>query len=359
MEFNVLENKQRKIIHVDMDCFYAAIEIRDNPSLSDKPVAVGAASDQRGVICTSNYIARQYGIKSAMPTATAMRLCKNLVLLPVNMAKYKKAAANIHQIFKNYTDLVEPLSLDEAYLDVTGSPYCKGSATFIAQAIRHEIWEAEHLIASAGVAPNKFLAKIASGWKKPNGLFVINPSEVGQFVQALAVEKLHGVGKVTAEKLHNMGFKTCADLQRLSFAALREALGKCGERLYEQCRGIDNRAVLPNRERKSLSVEHTFSEDMNDRDICLSALKVLYEKLMKRVGESASDLAIKNQFVKIKFNNFRVVSSELSSAHIDYEIFKSIFMESYLKVRMPVRLLGVGVHFYSKEKGDYYQYSFF
>lgn len=359
MEFNVVEkNKQRKIIHVDMDCFYAAIEIRDNPSLSDKPVAVGATSDQRGVICTSNYIARQYGVRSAMPTATAMRLCKDLILLPVNMAKYKEVANTIHQIFKAYTNLVEPLSLDEAYLDVTGSAHYKGSATLIAQAIRHQIWEAEHLIASAGVAPNKFLAKIASGWKKPNGLFVITPSEVSQFVQTLAVEKLHGVGKVTAEKLHNMGFKTCADLQKLSFSELKEALGKCGERLYEQCRGIDDRVVSPNRERKSLSVEHTFPEDMNDRDICLSALKVLHEKLIKRVEESAGNIPIKNQFVKIKFNNFRTVSSESSSYHIDYELFKSMFMDSYLKVRIPIRLLGVGVHFCSKEKENYYQHSF-
>lgn len=168
----------RKIIHIDMDCFYAAIEIRDNPSLNNKPVAVGGAANQRGVLCTCNYIARKYGVHSAMPTAVAQRLCPGLVVLPVNMPKYKSVSQSINSIFQQFTDLVEPLSLDEAFLDVTHSIYCRGSATLMAQAIRETIFKEQQLTASAGVAPNKFLAKIASAWNKPNGLFVITPEEV-------------------------------------------------------------------------------------------------------------------------------------------------------------------------------------
>lgn len=190
----------RKIIHVDMDCFYAAIEIRDNPSLANRPVAVGEKPENRGVICTSNYIARRHGVRSAMSSATAFRLCPDLILLPVNIEKYRQVAKRIQSLFSAFTPLVEPLSLDEAYLDVTGSSHCQGSATWIAQAIRKQIWETEQLTASAGVAPNKFLAKIASGWKKPNGLFVITPPEIPAFVKNLAIEELFGVGKVTAEK---------------------------------------------------------------------------------------------------------------------------------------------------------------
>lgn len=350
---------QRKIIHVDMDCFYAAIEIRDNPSLADKPVAVGGSADQRGVLCTSNYIARQYGVRSAMPTATALRLCKDLVLIPVNMAKYKSVAARIHEIFHQYTALVEPLSLDEAYLDVSDVQHCKGSATLIAQEIRQRIFATEKLTASAGVAPNKFLAKIASGWKKPNGLFVIRPQDIAEFVKTLPVKDLFGVGKVTAEKLHQLGFKTCADLQRLSYIELKNQFGKLGEHLFEQSHGIDNRAVIANRERKSLSVEHTFPHDISDRDVCISALKVLHEKLLQRVSDYAATQPIKNQFIKIKLNNFRLISMEVTSNEIDFEKFKSLLIEAYAKGKLPVRLIGVGVHFNNKEKPIVRQQSFF
>lgn len=175
----------RKIIHVDMDCFYAAVEIRDNPTLANKPVAVGGPANKRGVICTCNYIARCFGIHSAMSTMTASKRCKDLVVLPVDMAKYKRVAKNIHAMFREYTAIVEPLALDEAYLDVTGSSHYQGSGTWIAEAIRQKIWEEERLTASAGVAANKFLAKVASGWNKPNGIFVIPPAAVPQFIVSL------------------------------------------------------------------------------------------------------------------------------------------------------------------------------
>lgn len=358
MELTTSAQATRKIIHIDMDCFYAAIEIRDNPALADKPVAVGGSAEQRGVICTSNYIARQYGVRSAMATATAYRLCKDIIILPVDMPKYKAVAERIHAIFREYTETVEPLSLDEAYLDVTGSSHHQGSATFIAKAIRQAIWQSEKLIASAGVAPNKFLAKVASGWKKPNGLFVIRPTDIADFVRALPVEELYGVGKVTAEKLHRLGLKTCADLQALSFSLLRDQFGKLGQHLYEQCRGIDHRPVMAHRERKSLSVEHTFPEDMSDRTFCLSALKLLTEKLIARIQENSSDLIIKNQYIKIKFNNFRQVTSETSSQEIHFGIYQSMFLDAYAKIKLPIRLLGVGVHFDTKNKPAFYQQSF-
>lgn len=344
------QSAPRKIIHIDMDCFYAAIEIRDNPALANKPVAVGGTAEQRSVLCTANYIARKYGVRSAMPTSTALRLCKDLVLVPVNMPKYKAVASRIHQIFHEYTDLVEPLALDEAYLDVSQATHCKGSATLMAQEIRAKIFAMEQLTASAGVAANKFLAKIASGWKKPNGLFVIKPEDVAAFVPTLAVEDIFGVGKVTAQKLHQLGYKTCADLQKLSYHSLKEQFGRLGEHLYDQCRGIDNRPVIANRERKSLSVEHTFPEDMNRRDMFLSALTMLHQKLVTRVRENASDQTIKNQYIKIKFNNFRQITAESVTEAIDLAKLQTMFLDTYAKVQLPVRLIGVGVHFAQKEQ---------
>lgn len=336
--------KLRKIIHIDMDCFYAAIEIRDNPQLADKPVAVGGPENKRGVICTSNYIARRYGVRSAMATVTAYRHCKDLVLLPVNMAKYKQVAQQIHAIFHEFTDLVEPLALDEAYLDVTAAVGHQGSATLMAKAIRQRIWETQQLTASAGVAPNKFLAKIASGWKKPNGLFVIRPGDVEAFIQTLPIDKLFGVGKVTATKLHDRNIKTCADLQKISLTELTANFGKLGLHLYEQCRGIDHRQVQPNRTRKSLSVERTFPQDVSDVEYCLTAIKELYVQLNKRIQESAVNLMIKNQYLKIKFNDFKLTSVESACHQLDLMQFIALFRRHYAAEK-PIRLLGIGVHF--------------
>ncbi|MGB9110880.1 MAG: DNA polymerase IV, partial [Telluria sp.] len=200
----------RKIIHCDCDCFYASVEMRDDPSLRGRPLAVGGRPDQRGVVATCNYEARRFGIHSAMATAQAMKLCPELLLIPPNMEKYRIASTQIMEIYRDYTELVEPLSLDEAYLDVTASPHCKGSATLIAQEIRRRIFETVGITASAGVAPSKFVAKIASDWNKPDGLFLVRPEEVDDFVAALPVKKLHGVGKVTAAKMNGLGVQTCA-----------------------------------------------------------------------------------------------------------------------------------------------------
>lgn len=344
-----VENRQRKIIHVDMDCFYAAIEIRDNPSLANKPVAVGGPSNARSVLCTCNYIARQYGVRSAMPTSYAYRLCPDLIVLPVNMHKYREAAKIIHAIFREFTDLVEPLSLDEAYLDVTNSPHYQGSATLIAKEIKDRIWKAVNITASAGVAPNKFLAKIASGWKKPNGLFVIRPQDVSDFVKDLSVKELFGVGKVTAEKLHARGFKICSDLHPFSLAELVDEFGKLGKQLYEQSRGIDNRLVVPDRARKSLSVEETFDKNIETSEECYRMIEILFIRLKERLKHYAPDQVIKNQYLKIKYHDFKLISMERSCSHPDFNQFKKFLEEILIREQKPIRLLGLGVHFQMTE----------
>ncbi|ARG98492.1 DNA polymerase IV [Legionella micdadei] len=341
--------KVRKIIHIDMDCFYAAIEIRDNPTLVNKPVAVGGASDRRGVLCTCNYIARQYGVRSAMPTVIARRLCPDLLVLPVNMAKYRQVSQVINAIFKEFTDLVEPLSLDEAFLDVTDCTQYRGSATWIAEAIRLKIWQAEELTASAGVAPNKFLAKIASAWKKPNGLFVIRPEDVTLFVNQLPVAELFGVGKVTAAKLRNMNIMTCADLLEIPLRELIQHFGKLGQHLYNQCRGIDDRPVQPNRVRKSLSVEITLSEDISDSAQAREIIDGLYRKLLKRINDLACDFLIKNQYIKIKFDDFQLMTAEIKNNQADLQAFYDLFNKIY-KEQKAIRLIGLGVHFHLDEK---------
>lgn len=329
-----------------MDCFYAAIEIRDCPALANKPVAVGGLSTSRGVICTANYAARKFGVRAAMSSALAMRQCKNLIILPVDMPKYRQVAERIKAIFLEFSDLVEPLSLDEAYIDVTDAPHCQGSATLMARAIRQRILETEHLVASAGVAPNKFLAKIASGWQKPDGFFVIRPQDVEAFIQNLAVEELYGVGKVTASKLQKLGIKTCSDLQKYSLPWLLDQFGKLGQHLFQQCRGIDNRRVEPNRQRKSLSVERTFAQDISDNDQCLALVPGLYQELQRRISLYAAQRPIKNQFIKIKYDNFKQVSAELASHQMSLTVFQDLFQRALVKEPRSVRLLGMGVHFF-------------
>lgn len=341
----MLSDQIRKIIHIDMDCFYAAIEIRDNPSLADKPVAVGGPSDERGVLCTCNYIARKFKVRSAMSTAYAKRLCPDLIVLPVNMQKYQQASEMIRSIFLEFTTLVEPLSLDEAYLDVTNSPHFQGSATLIAEAVRQKIFETVHLTASAGISTNKLLAKIASGWNKPNGSFVIRPRDIDNFMKTLPVDELFGVGKVTAQKLHGLGLKTCTDLQTVSLPELVNYFGeKGGNRLYEQCRGIDNRSVEPNRVRKSLSVETTFKQDI---DLYESPLHVreLYDDLIARLKKYEENRPIKNQYVKIKLSDFKVITHEQSSGMISFDLYEQLLAELINRSLGKIRLLGIGVHF--------------
>lgn len=247
----------RKIIHLDCDCFYAAVEMRDDTTLRGVPLAVGGA-DGRGVVTTCNYRARAFGVRSAMPGAEARRLCPELVTVPVDMARYRAVSKQVMAIFRELTETIEPLSLDEAYLDVTGLEAHKGSATLMAQYLRERVRREVGITVSAGVAPNKFLAKIASDWEKPDGLFVIRPEDVAPFVEVLAVEKLFGVGKVTAGRLHNMGIATCGDLREWSQEGLVQAFGRQGLRFYAMARGEDNRPVVVTRNVKSVSVERLF-----------------------------------------------------------------------------------------------------
>jgi DNA polymerase-4 len=333
----------RKIIHCDCDCFYAAVEMRDNPALRNVPVAVGGRPDQRGVLATCNYEARRYGIHSAMATAQALKLCPSLVVLPPNMEKYRVASRQILAIYRDYTELVEPLSLDEAYLDVSDSPHCKGSATLMAQEIRRRIFETVGITASAGVAPNKFVAKIASDWQKPDGLFLVRPHEVDDFVAGLPVKKLFGVGKVTAAKLNKLGADTCADLRSWTMPDLQHHFGRFGARLYDLCRGIDNREVSPSQERKSVSVEETFTPDVPDLTACLALLPELYDDLNGRLKRCGAEKSVQKLFVKIRFADFQQTTVECVGAAPQMAQFTRLMETGYARGRQPVRLLGVGV----------------
>lgn len=356
---NPIAPVQRKIIHIDMDCFYAAIEVRDHPELRNKPVAVGGSSAQRGVLCTCNYLARKYGVHSAMPTATALRLCPDLIVLPVNMPKYREISQHIQQIFLKYTPLVEPLSLDEAYLDVSTSPYHEGSATRIAQAIQQQIIAEHQLTASAGVAPNKFLAKIASAWKKPQGLFVLPPAQVDEFIKNLPVEKLFGVGKVTAQKLKQLNINTGNDLRHHSPEFLTAAFGKLGQQLYQQAYGIDHRPVEPNRQRKSLGIEKTLTQDITQIPQAMEIIKVLYAQLLVRIEEYAANLDIKSLFVKVKNSEFKLHTAECRSIRPNLQRYYELFYKANSQNMKAIRLVGIGVNFNYSTPLNHIQQSLF
>lgn len=300
----------RKIIHVDMDCFFAAVEMRDDPSLRDIPLAIGGSKDRRGVISTANYPARKYGVHSAMSTAMALKLCPHLKVIPGRSEAYKEASLHIREIFSRYTSLIEPLSLDEAYLDVTNSPYCSGSATLIASEIRQTISDELNLTASAGIAPIKFLAKIASDLNKPNGQCVITPDKVADFLLDLPLAKIPGVGKVTARKLEEIGLLTCGDVQRYDLALLLKRFGKFGRVLWERCQGIDEREVSSERLRKSVGVERTLAEDIHDWESCVALIERLYPELETRLTRVSPNLRIARQGVKLKFHDFQQTTQE-------------------------------------------------
>ena len=340
----------KKIIHIDMDCFYAAIEVRDNPGLRGKPVAVGGKPGTRGVLCTCNYEARKFGIHSAMPSSRAARLCPDLVFLPVNFDKYRKASKAIHEIFSQYTDLIEPLSLDEAYLDVSGSSLHSGSATLIAQEIRQKIFEDQHITASAGIAPNKMLAKIASDWNKPNGQFVVTPDMVFGFISELPVKKLFGVGKVTAEKLAANGINTCADIQKYSLTEFVALYGSWGEHLHKMAHGIDNREVITEWERKSLSVENTFQQDYAPSEIPPQVPDELFTDLASRLEKSDKSISdIKSIFIKVKFSYFTSTTAQAPLSGFDVNAFNALLRTRLKGEERPIRLLGFGAYFNSSK----------
>jgi DNA polymerase IV len=350
----------RKIIHCDADCFFAAVEIRDDPSLRFRPIAVGGASESRGVISTCNYEARRFGVHSAMSSMQAKKLCPELVILPHRMDAYKTASLQMRHIFYAYTEMVEPLSLDEAYLDVSNSEYCGGSATRIAEQIRQRIFEEVKLTVSAGVAPNKFLAKVASDWRKPNGLFVIAPKDVARFVPQLPVNKIVGVGKATALRLAEINIRVCADLQKWSVFELNQRFGLLGVRLYELCRGIDTREVNAARRRKSLSVEHTFPQDLPHINACLNRLPELLQELASRLRRLGNEYLVVKIFVKLKFADFTSTTVERSGASLVLFDFQLLCREAYERQAIAVRLIGVGVRFVDlREDQPFYQLDLF
>ena len=335
----------RKIIHVDMDCFYAAVEMRDNPSLREIPLAIGGSRERRGVISTANYLARQYGVRSAMPTATALKLCPSLTLVPGRFEVYKEVSGHIRQIFSRYTPLIEPLSLDEAYLDVTHCTHFRGSATLIAEDIRQAIRQELNLTASAGIAPVKFLAKIASDLNKPDGQYVITPAEMDDFVHCLALEKIPGVGQVSARKLADMGLKNCADVRQTDLSLLLKRFGKFGRVLWERSHGIDEREIVVDRLRKSVGVETTLAQDIDQWEQCLVVLERLYPELERRLKSVRPDLRILRQGVKFRFSDFQQTTREHVWSVLNKEDLLMIAHEAWQQRRAGrgVRLVGLQV----------------
>ena len=345
---------QRKIIHADCDSFFASVEMRDNPELRDQPVAVGGAPDKRGVVATCNYLARRYGVHSAMPMSRAVRLCPSLVIVRNNMAKYKAVSAQVREIFERFTPIIEPLSLDEAFLDVSDCSEFDGSATLMAREIRRAVREELAITISCGIAPNKFVAKIASDWDKPDGQFTVTPNEIDAFVAELPVEKIFGVGSVTAARMHAQGLRKCSDLRALSITQLTRSYGKFGARLFELCRGKDERPVRPHRLRKSISVERTFAEDLIDLPAALSASKALFTDLQGRIDSSATNARarIDQCFVKDRFSDFTTTTVSSMGSRVELAEFESLIQRGWSRAEQPVRLLGMGVRLAHPDSED-------
>ena len=336
----------RKIIHIDMDCFYAAIEVRDDPSLEGKPVGVGGSSG-RGVLTTANYEARKFGCRSAMPVFKALQLCPEIILTPVRFEVYREESAKIRSIFGRYTDLIQPLSLDEAYLDVS---HRAESGAALAKEIRRTIYLETGLTASAGIAPNKMIAKVASDWNKPDGQLEVRPEDIDGFMRGLRVSKLQGVGKKGQETLSKLGVETCGDLQAFSKVEISEKLGRWGLELYERCRGRDDREVSVDRTRKSLSKERTFRENIDDVDWLMNVLRKLRSEVEESVKHK-SDQEIKSRVVKLKFEDFTQTTAEKAGGLMEETVYEELLRLAWSRGGgKSVRLLGVGVKF--EEEGD-------
>ena len=334
----------RKIIHIDMDAFYASVEQRDNPALRGKPVAVGGI--KRGVVASASYEARAFGVRSAMPSRTALRKCPHLQFVRSRFEIYRQVSQQIREIFLEYTDLVEPLSLDEAYLDVTENKKGIFSAILIARQIRQKIFERTQLTASAGVSVNKFVAKVASDINKPNGIKVILPDEVVPFLETLTIEKFHGIGRVTADKMKRLGIHNGKDLKQWTEIDLVKRFGKTGRYYYKIVRGEDNRAVNPHRIRKSIGAERTFNEDIFSVDKMFEKLKEIGEKLFRSIEKTQN--YGRTVTVKIKFSDFQIitrsktVNREITRSEDLIAIVRELLYEN-MSNGIGVRLLGISV----------------
>lgn len=335
----------RKIVHIDMDAFYASVEQRDDPALRGRPVVV-AWRGGRSVVCAASYEARGFGVRSAMPAVRAERLCPDAVFVPPDFTRYRAVSQRVREIFLRYTDRVEPLSLDEAYLDLTEIRTGQDSATAVAQLIREQIRDELNLTASAGVAPAKFLAKIASDWNKPDGLFVIRPAQVDAFLRPLPVGRLPGVGKVMNARLEALGIRTVGDLERSGASTLEQAFGRYGRRLYELSLGIDRSEVRPDRPRKSLSAEDTFESDLPLSEL-EPAIRVLADKVWKAMA--TSERVPRTIVLKLKTSDFRILTRSLTPARWPESSgeFADIACQLRERVALPdstaYRLVGVGL----------------
>jgi DNA polymerase-4 len=338
----------RKIIHVDMDAFFASVEQRDNPELKGKAVAVGGAGG-RGVVAAASYEARVFGVRSAMPSVTASRLCPDLIFVRPRFDAYKEASRQIRRVFEHYTPIIEPLSLDEAYLDVTDDRLGIGSATRIAELIRQEIRAKTRLTASAGVSYNKFLAKLASDQNKPDGLCVIRPGEGAQFVAGLPIRRFHGVGPKAEEKMQRLGIATGADLAAKDIAFLREHFGSMGDYLFRAARGIDLRPVQAHRIRKSIGGERTFSEDIGSgnalRETLENIIAIVWERI-EAAGKDAGHARGRTVTLKLKFNDFRTMTRATSlpgyvSGRDEFAQAARALLEAELPLPKPIRLMGL------------------
>ena len=344
----------RKIIHVDMDAFFASVEQRDDPALRGKPVAVGGSSG-RGVVAAASYEARKFGVRSAMPSLTARRLCPDLIFCKGRFDAYREVSQQIREIFRHYTPHVEPLSLDEAYLDVTEDIRGIGSATRIAELIRKRIREETQLTASAGVSYNKFLAKLASDQNKPDGLCVIRPGEGAAFVQSLPVRRFHGVGPRGADKMAKLGIETGADLAARDLAWLRAHFGSFADYLFRAARGIDLRPVRANRIRKSLGGERTFSEDISSGPALRSALDDIVDIVWKRIAES--DTLGRTVTLKLKLADFQLMTRAKSlpraiDGKAEFARLSHLILEEVLPLPMPARLMGLTLSNLEGEERD-------
>ena len=344
----------RRIVHVDMDAFYASVEQRDDPSLRGKPVAVGGQPHSRGVVAAASYEARAFGVHSAMSMAKAVRLCPALVIVRPDFAKYKAASTAVFSIFREVTPLVEPLSLDEAYLDVTENAWGETFGTAVAKRLKQRIREETKLTASAGVAPNKFLAKIASGWKKPDGLTVISPERVEPFLQQLPVDALWGVGPVTAKKLRARGIEKLVDVRTADATVLRETVGSMTEWLQQLANGIDDRPVTPNREAKSSGSESTYPEDLIDIETIRTEITELASHAIAWLARK--DLLARTVTIKVRYNDFTTITRSHSSLPTRDEAELTAralrLLDKTEAGQRPVRLLGVSVHNFCREEDE-------
>ena len=335
------------ILHVDMDAFYASVEERDDPRLVGKPVVVGGTAEGRGVVAAANYAARKFGVHSAMPAVTARRLCPQAVFLPVRMSRYVEVSKQIREILEQYTPLVEPLSIDEAFLDVTGSEHLFGSAPEIGRLIKRQIREQVRLTASVGVAPNKFLAKIAGDLEKPDGLVVVEPENVRAFLDPLPVGRLWGVGKVTNRVFEKYGIRTIGQLRELPLETVTVLFGDHGEHYHRLAHGLDERSVVPDRESKSISSETTFAQDIDDPESLRAVLLELVEQVARRLRNHG--LKGRTVELKVRFADFRTISRsqtlpEPSDATEElWQTSLGLLTNRLPAAHLPVRLLGMGV----------------